>query len=140
MDQKRIHATTQQRDQIRTCDRLADGIRKQARKMQQNNKGKFNADTARQQQGQIRDQIQTMKQEHERLVNGLDATQQQSWQEQIRNMNHLRQQLNLQMQQMDTELKANPDSKRVEERAREIERTMNSWRLQYGVLASQAGS
>lgn len=79
-----------------------------------------------------------MEQEHEQLMNGLDANQQQAWQEQIRNMNQLRQQLNLHQQQMDDELKGNPDAKRVAERAREMERTMNEWRKQYGVLSSQA--
>lgn len=33
MEHKRIKATKQQRDQIRSCDRLADNIRKQTRKM-----------------------------------------------------------------------------------------------------------
>jgi hypothetical protein len=41
-------------------------------------------------------------------------------------------------QQMDEELKGNPDAKRVTERAREMERTMNEWRNQYRVLSSQA--
>ena len=48
------------------------------------------------------------------------------------------QQLNLHQQQMDDELKGNPDAKRVAERAREMERTMNEWRKQYGILSSQA--
>jgi len=39
---------------------------------------------------------------------------------------------------MDEELKGNPDAKRVTERAREMERTMNEWRNQYRVLSSQA--
>ncbi len=58
-------------------------------------------------------------------MNGLDAGQQQAWQEQIRSMNQLRQQPNLRPQQMDDELKGNPDAARASERAREIERTMN---------------
>ncbi len=141
MEQKRIRATTHQRDQIRSCSKLADGIRKQARKMAQTREGKFNADQALQQRNQIRDQIRSMDQEHERLMNGFDATQKQAWQEQIKNTAQLRQQLNAQMQQMDTEFNsANPDTKRVAERAREIEQTMNNLRTQYGVLSSQAGS
>ncbi len=141
MEQKRIRATTQQRDQIRSCSKLADGIRQQARKMAQTREGKFNADQAVKQRNQIRDQIRTMDQEHERLMNGFDAAQKQAWQEQIKNTAQLRQQLNSQMQQMDTEINStNPDSKRVGERAREIERTMSNLRTQYGVLSSQAGS
>ncbi len=138
MDRKRIHATQQQRDQIRGCDRLADGIRKQARKMAQTSGNKFNADVANQQQSQIREQLRSMEQEHERLMNGLDAAQQQAWQEQIRNMNQSRQKLNLQQQQMDDELKGNRDPARIAARAKEMERTMETWRNQYRVLSSQA--
>jgi len=48
--------------------------------------------------------------EHERLINGLDASQQQAWQGTTSgNMNQLRQQLNLHQQQLDDELKGNPD-------------------------------
>ncbi len=140
MEQQRIKATTQQRDQMRTCDKLADNIRKQARKMSQTSTGSFNADQAVRQQNQIRDQVRTMEQEHERLMNGLDPTQQQAWQEQIRNMDQLRQRANSQLQQMEGELKGNPDAKRVTERARELEQTMNNWRNQYRVLSSQAVS
>jgi hypothetical protein len=53
-------------------------------------------------------------------------------------MNQLRQQMNVHQQQMDDELKGNPDARRVAERAREMERTMNEWKKQYGVLSSQA--
>jgi len=140
MEHKRIKATRQQRDQIRSCDKLADDIRKQARNMASDSGKKLNYGQLNQQQVHIRNQIRQMEQEHERLMKDLDANQQQAWQEQIRNMDQLRQQLNLSQQQMDDELKGNPDAKRVAERAREMERTMNEWRKQYGVLSSQAES
>jgi hypothetical protein len=54
---------------------------------------KFNPGQVNQQQVHIRNQIRAMEKEHEWLMNSLDATQQQAWQEQIRNMNQLRQQL-----------------------------------------------
>ncbi len=138
MEHKRIKATRQQRDQIRSCDRLADDIRKQARKMAKDSGKNLSSGQTNQQQVHIRNQIRKMEQEHERLNNGLDASQQQTWQEQIRNMNQLRQQLNLHQQQLDDELKGNPDAKRVAERAREMEQTMNDWRKQYGIISSQA--
>ncbi len=139
MDQKRIHATKQQRDQIRTCSEQADGIRKQVRKMAQTSEKKFNADEARQQRDQIKNQIRAMEQEHERLMNALDAGQQQAWQEQIQNMNRLRQEVRSQFQRMDSELSPpNPDAVRVAERAREMEQTMKDWNKQYQTLHSQA--
>ncbi len=139
-EQKRIHTTQQQRDQISSCNKLADGIQKQARKMAQTKSGNFNVEDANQQRVQIRDQFQTMEQEHERLMNGLDAAQNQAWQKQIRNMDAFRQQLKMKLQEMDTELgSANPDSKRITERAKEMERIMNNWRKEYNTFSSQAG-
>ena len=139
MQQKRIRTTQQQRDQISSCNKLADGIQKQARKMAQMSGNKFSVDEAKKQREQIQDQFRTMEQEHQQLMNGLDAAQNQAWQEQIRNMNQSRQQLNLQLQKMDTELgSANPDSKQIAERAKDMERTMNNWRKEYRTLASQA--
>ena len=80
-----------------------------------------------------------MEQEHERLMNGLDPSQQQAWQERIRNMNQSREQLNTRIQQMDKELATpNPDAKRVAERAREMEQIMNNWRKEYKALSSEA--
>jgi hypothetical protein len=138
-DQKRVRATTQQRDQIRECDKLADGVRKQARAMSQSGGKKFNAENAKKQNSQIREQVRTMEQEHERLMNGLDSSQQQAWQEQIRNMNQSRQQMNTRLQQMAQDLGSpDPDPKRVSENAREMENAMNKWRDQYRILASQA--
>jgi hypothetical protein len=138
MEHKRIKATTQQRAQIRSCDKLADDIRKQTRKMAKDSGKNLNPGQLNQQQVHVRNQIRKMEQEHEQLMNGLDANQRQAWQEQIRSMNQLHQQLNLHQQQMDDELKGSPDAKRVAEKAREMERTMNEWRKQYGVLSSQA--
>jgi hypothetical protein len=138
MEQKRIKTTTQQREQIRSCDKLADDIRKQTRKMAKDSGKNLNTGQLNQQQVHVRNQIRKMEQEHAQLMNGLDANQRQAWQEQIRSMSQLHQQLNLQQQQLDDELKGNPDAKRVAERAQQMERTMNEWRKQYGVLSSQA--
>ncbi len=139
MEQKRIHTTQQQRNQIHSCNKLADGIQKQARKMAQMSGNQFNADEANQQQSQIQNQFRMMEQEHEQLMNGLNPTQNQAWKEQIRNMNQFRQQLNLQLQQMNNELSsANPDSKQIKERAKELEKIMNNWRKEYSTISSQA--
>ena len=78
MEHKRIKATKQQRDQIRSCDKLADDIRKQARKMAKDSGKQINYGQLNQQQVHIRNQIRKMEQEHERLMNGLDANQQQA--------------------------------------------------------------
>ncbi len=138
MDQKRIHATQQQRDQIRTCSKQADEVRKQVRKMAQTSDKKFNADEARGQRDQIRTQLQAMEQEHERLMNGLDPNQQQAFREQIQNMNRLQQTTRSEFQRMNSEMEqANPDATRVKERAREMEQAMKDWSKEYQALHSR---
>jgi hypothetical protein len=137
MTRERIRTTRQQQDQIRSCDKLADGIRKQAREMARTSAGKFKADEARKQRDGLREQVRTMEREHERLIQGLEADQHQAWQERIRNVNRLREQVNSQLEQMDGDLNAaEPDAKRISERAREMERIVSEWRKHYGAMSS----
>jgi len=137
-DQKRTRITTQQRQQVQTCDKSADGLRKQARKMSQASGKKFNAAEANQQQSQIREGLRAMEQEQERLMNGLDPSQKQALQQRIGNMNQFREQMNVQTRLMDQELASpNADAQRVAERAQEMERIMNNWRKEYKALSSE---
>ena len=136
-ERKRVRATKQQRERIRSCDKLADGIRKQARKMAENCDKKFDQEKTDQQHAQIRNQIRQMEMEHEQLMNGFDENQQQAWQEEIKTMKQLQQQLRIHQQQIDEELKSSPAAVRIAERAREMEKTMDQWRKQYGILTSQ---
>jgi peptidoglycan hydrolase CwlO-like protein len=81
-----------------------------------------------------------MEQEHDRLMGGIDPTQQQRGQEQIRNMTQLRQQLNAQLQQLDPDVdSAQPNPKRITDRTREIERRMSQWQQQHRILSSNSG-
>jgi len=54
MEHKRIKATEQQRDQIRSCDKLADDIRKQTRKMAKDSGKNLNPGQLNQQQVHVR--------------------------------------------------------------------------------------
>jgi len=139
VDRQHTRINSQQRKQVRDCSNIADGIRKQAQNMTQSSRNNFNAGETRQQLEQVQERLQTMNKEHERLMQGLDAGQQQGFQEQIQGMNRLRRQLNSQLQQMNSELgPANPDAKKVSEQAREFERTMAELKKQYNTLASQS--
>jgi basic membrane lipoprotein Med (substrate-binding protein (PBP1-ABC) superfamily) len=139
MQQKRIHTTQQQQKQINSCNKSADGIQKQARKMSQMSGNKFSLNEASKQHSRMQEQFKAMEQQHQQLMNGLDSGQNQAWQEQISNMNQFRQQANLQLQQMNTELNSsNPDSKKIAGRAREMEQIMNNWRKEYNTMSSQA--
>jgi hypothetical protein len=136
-DRDQTRLTTQQRDQLRTCDRLADGIRKQARTMGKSAGSNAPAGQLSGQRDQIRNKIREMEQEHNRLINGIDPTQQQRWQERIRNMTQLQQQLQAGLKQLDEDVDSGtPDPKRINERTREIEQTMKQWQKHYGALSS----
>jgi hypothetical protein len=138
MQQERIKATKQQREQMNTCSKQADSLRKQVRTMARTSDKKFNGDEARRQRDQIQNQLQAMEQEHERLMNGLDSSQQQAFKEQIQNMNRLRRETHSELQRMNSELEpANPNASGVKERAREMEQIMEEWTKQYQALHSQ---
>ena len=137
-ERKRVRIHSEQRRQIQECSKTADGIRKQARKMAQTSGKEFNAEEARQQRNQIQSRLQTMQEEHEQLMQGLNSGQQQALRERIQNMNQLQQQMNTQLRQMNSELApANPDSAKVSEQARNMEQTMERWRKEYNALSSE---
>jgi len=135
---QRIHATDQQQDQYRTSTQAADRVRTQARDMAKAAKGGgVNNEEFRQQHTQLRNEIQTMQQEHDRFAQGLSEDQRASLQDRIRRMDQARDRVHTQSQQMDQEMtQANPDGKRVATQAREMEKAMNEWQKQYRNVAS----
>jgi hypothetical protein len=135
MDRDRIRLNNQQRDQIRTCDRLADGVRKQARTMAKSSGNKADKGQLLQERDQLRDQVRAMEQEHVRLMNNMDPTQQRQWQERLNAMNQYRDQVHNQLQQIDdTFQSADPDFKGAAKRAREMERIVSRWQKEYDGL------
>lgn len=137
-EQERNRLNTRQRDEIRACDRLADGIRKQARAMGKSAGNSSSADQLSGQRDQLRSRIREMEQEHERMMNGVNQSQQQGWQELVRNTNQIRERLHAQLKKLDTEVDgANPDPKRIREQTREIEKTMMQWREEYSRMSSR---
>jgi chromosome segregation ATPase len=137
--QVRIHATDQQRDQLKTCDLTADRIRTQARTLADAAKGSgANSAEFLRQRDQLRDQVRTMEQEHERLLNGLGAGQRTALEERLREMTRERQRLNTQLQSMNQELQnANPNRARIAEHAGAIEQAMNEWQKQSRAMQAQ---
>jgi chromosome segregation ATPase len=129
MQRDRIRATDQQRDQVRTCDQSMDRARSRARDMARAADGKgFNAEQARQQRNELRNEVRTMEQEHARLMRGLSGEQREALQEQIRNTEQNRERIQTRLQEMDQELAGEgPNGKRVAECARAVEREMKQW-------------
>ena len=138
-ERDRVHVSRQQRDQVKSCDRSADAVRDQARKMGNLGQGGgFNAGKARQGRDQLQEQVRAMQKEHQRLMQGLNPGQQQALESHVRNMNRLQERLNTHMENMNGELgKDAPDAKRVAEQAREVERVSKDWREQYRAIQSR---
>jgi chromosome segregation ATPase len=142
MQRDRIRATDRQRDQIRTCDQSMDRVRTRARDMAKAAGGKnFDAEQARQQRTQLRNEVRTMEQEHARLMQGLGAEQREAAQEQIRTMDQNRERIHTRLQEMDRELAGEgPNGKRVAEQARAIEREMKQWQKANRKMATEMGA
>ena len=140
-DRIRIHATDQQRDQYRTCDQSMDRIRTRARDMAKASSSPgFNADQARQNRDQLRNELRVMEQEHERLMQGLNGEQKEAIAEHHRNMEQIHQRINTRLQEMDQELaQATPNGQRAAEQARAIEREMKQWQKQHREMGDELG-
>lgn len=138
---QRIHATDQQGNQYRTSTQAADRVRTQARDMAKAAKGGgVKNEEFRQQHAQLRNDIQTMQQDHDRFAQGLSEEQRAAVQDRIRRMDQARDRLHTQSQQMDQEMsRANPDAQHIATQAREMEKAMKEWQKQYRSLGSEIG-
>ncbi len=137
--QKHIHATTQQRDQIRACDQSADQIRQRARALARTaQRSGLQAGPMREQATQLRQQFHSMQQEHTRLMQSLDPEQRAALQDRIRNMEQLNERAEARLSTIESELGSTiPDGKRIAEQAREIERYMKDWQELYREMNKQ---
>ncbi len=138
-DQARIHATAQQRDQLRACDQSADQIRQRARDLARTaQRSGSQAEPMRAQATQLRQQFRSMQEEHNRLMQSLRPEQKTAWQERIRKMEQIREQAEAQLSSIEGELAHTyPDGRRIAERAREMERLMKAWQEQYREMNEQ---
>lgn len=132
-NQLRSQATNGQREQYRTANRSMERIHTQARDMARKSTGTtFNADQARQQRDQLRDQVRTMDQQNRGLMQGLDNQQRAAIEQRTQTMNQLQELINSHLRSMDRELaKTSPDRKRIAELARNLERDTQRYQQQY---------
>ncbi|MCL6481680.1 MAG: hypothetical protein K6U02_08135 [Firmicutes bacterium] len=132
-DQKRIYATTEQRNQIRTCNQSADEIRQRARELARTAQHSgWQAGSMREQVTRLRQQFRSLQEEHNRLMQGQDAEQRAVLQERIRNMEQLGERVEAELSTIEGELaNTKPDGKRIAGHVREIERYMKEWQEQY---------
>ena len=130
--QLRSQVTNQQREQYRVGNQFMDRIRTQARDMERVSAGTFNADQVRQQRDQLRDQVRTMEQQNQHLIQGLNSEQRAAVEQRTRNMNQIQKRINSRLQNVDQELaKPSPNRERIAEQARYVERETQQYQRQY---------
>ena len=128
----RTHVADQQRDQFKTCTQDMDRLRTQSRDMLNATGTAFTPDNARQVRDQFQQQFQTMQQEHETLMNGLDPDQKAAVQNRVRNMQQVQSRISTRLQAMNEELSSDsPNQQRLREHARYIERETSRWQKEY---------
>ncbi|MFP5226498.1 MAG: hypothetical protein ACLGXA_02630 [Acidobacteriota bacterium] len=118
-----------------------DRLRTRTRDMARTSGGSaFNADEARRQQSQIREQFRNLQQTHSQLAQGLSDDQRATVQQRIQNMDRLRTRIESRLGDMEKELSnSTPNGKRVAEQARLTNRDMNSWRNQFRQMGDDLG-
>jgi hypothetical protein len=138
---QRVHATEQQHSQYRTCVHSAERVRSRAREMTEAAKGKaFNREQAHQFREHLRNEIQTMEQNHQQFVEGLSQEQRTHIRDRLREMDRTRERVNAHLQTIDQELRQGEfNGKRVANQAGEIEKAMKAWNQQYQNVGSDLG-
>lgn len=140
-ERARIHATSQQQEQLRTCDQSADRLRQRARDMAKTaSRTRFDANQARQQGQRLREQLQVMDREHERLMNGLSDDQKAAMQERIRQMTETRERVHSRIRELDQELNGQLNRERVADCARRTEQATKEWQEHFRHMKREMGN
>jgi chromosome segregation ATPase len=143
LDQKleRIHATDQQRAQLKDCVQSADQVRERARQMAAAAKGESaNSEEFRRRHEQLRQEIQIMQQERDRFMNGLTEEQRSTLQSRIRAMDRARDRLNDRLRLLNDEMgKPEPDRKRIRDHVTGVETAAREWQKQLREVSSEMG-
>ena len=139
----RLHSqvTTQERDQFQSCDRAMSETRTQARTMARDSKGTaFDLENARRQHQQLQEQIRTMAQNHEQLMQGLNEEQRSAVQDRAQTMAQMHERIQNRLQEIHKELSgADISGKRVADQARATEREMNAYQKEFRRMGEDLG-
>lgn len=135
----RIHATDQQRQQLRDCTQSADRIRNRARDMARLSKNAtITPKQAQQWREQLQNELQSITRNQEQLMAGLSEEQRIASQQNIEQMEQARTQLLRLAELLDDELIA-PElqQNRIREQARDAERAADQLKNHQNELAAQ---
>ncbi len=98
-------------------------------------KSSFNADEVRQQHQRVQEQVRTLAQNHEQLMQGLSQEQKDAVQQRNQSLLQTHERIQNRLQEMDQELaNPQPNAKRVAEQARATEREMNAYQKEFRAM------
>jgi hypothetical protein len=140
--QLRIHASTQQQQQFRTCTKATEKFRNRIRKMARISTGKpIEPAEAKEWREQVRAELQAMTEEQTQFEQGLSEEQKTAVQENTKEVQMSREQLEQLSEDLDMELALeNPDAAKVKATAREMEMAVNRIRSQQQKIANELGT
>lgn len=140
--QLRIHASTQQQQQFRTCTKATEKFRNRIRKMARISSGKqIEPAEAKEWREQVRAELQAMTEEQTQFEEGLSEEQRTAVQENTKEVQMSREQLEQLSEDLDMELALeNPDAAKVKATAREMEMAVNRIRSQQQKIANELGT
>lgn len=143
-DRQRIHMDTTQRDQqrqrVRDCELAADQVRSQARTMARDARKGFDPAKAARERDQLHQNVQTMLQRHDQVLQGLTDPQRDRLRDRIHPLDQSRDRLQIRLREMDEELaRSDPDGNRFTGRVRAVEDAARDWQARYRELARSMG-
>ncbi len=139
--QMHVHATQQQQTQYRNCTQSTEQVRSRIRQMSQLMKRQsFNTQQALQLHQQLQNELQTIQQQREQLMAGLDAEQKASVQNRVQQVNRTQMDLNTLSDALGFELdQADPSPDRLRDQVRKMDRTSKQLQQQERDMAADAG-
>ncbi len=137
----RVHATQQQQQQYRTCTQSMERVRSRIREMARLSKSQpLNREQAQQLHQQLRNELQTMQQQREQLMTGLDQEQKAAVQNRAQQMNQAQMDLDSFSEALGFELnQVDPNRDKVREQVRNLERSSKQLQQQQREVAEEAG-
>jgi hypothetical protein len=137
----RIHATSQQQTQYRTCTQSMDRVRSQIREMARASNGKtMNRQQMQQLHQQLRSELQSMQQTREQLMTGFDDEQKTAVQNRAQNMIHTQSDLDYFSDALGFELnQAELNTSKIREHVRKMEHTAQELQQEQRDMARDAG-
>jgi hypothetical protein len=139
--QERIRATEQQRNHIQACEQSGNRVSERARAVAEAAKG-GGVDSAefRRLHEQLQQEIRTMQQDRDRLMNGLSQEQQTELQARIRKTDQARDRVNERLRSLDMEMaKADLDQKRIRSFAQDLEKATKEYQKRLRETAEEMG-